>query len=170
MKALDYISRTLFIVLLSTGLMSNAYAQDSKNEKEAKKEAEIKSLIDSQHYVFKAEHAYPLGGRSRALTYDYDLRITKETIVCYLPYYGRAYSAAPGESTGMDFTSKEFEYSVKENKKGGWDIVIKPKDTKAARELNLSAFKNGSANLQINSNDKQSISYSGYITAIESKK
>jgi hypothetical protein len=160
----------LFIVALT--VFSASQAQDSKQDKKAKQEAQIKQIVDSQHYVFKAQTAYPLGARSVQLTSDYDLKITKDEIVSYLPYYGRAYSATPGSSdNGLNFTTKSFEYSSTPTKKDdGWEIVIKPKDTKQAREMLLTAFKNGSANLTVNSNDKQTISFSGYIVPIKPKK
>jgi len=146
-------------------------AQNSKKEKKAKKEAEIKNLVDSQNFVFKAQTALPMGRRSVNLNSDYDLRVTKEEVVSYLPYYGRAYSTTPGSSNGLDFTSKDFEYTMKETKKNdGWDIVVKPKDTQLAREMLLTVFKNGSASLQVTSNDKQNISFSGYVTANKPKK
>jgi hypothetical protein len=112
-----------------------------------------------------------MGGRSRQLTSDYDLKITKEEVVSYLPYFGRAYSSTPGAPGGLEFTSKDFDYTIKENKKdNGWDIMIKPKDTQQARELYLTAFKNGSANLQVSSNDKQNISFTGYLAPNKTKK
>jgi hypothetical protein len=171
MYAFKTIGRFLMIMLVSTVSIHTAVAQNSKKDKQAKKEAEIKSLIDSQKYVFKAQTVFPLGARSRQLTTDYDVTVSKEAVVSYLPYFGRAYSATPGSSSGgIDFTSKQFEYSVSETKKGDWEIVIKPKDTKVARELNLSVFKNGSATLQVNSDDKQNISYSGNIVPLPKKK
>ncbi len=171
MKALNNIRSCFLLLLLPTLFSTVTYGQDSKKDKEAKKAAEIANLVDSQNYVFKAQMVFPMGGRSRSLTTtDYDLRVSKESVVSYLPYFGRAYSATPGASGGIDFTSKDFEYTVTPTKKGAWDIVIKPKDTQVARELRLTVQKNGSANLQVNSNDKQSISYSGYLAAIPAKK
>ena len=171
MKSFSKLGLTLLLVAISTGWTINSFCQDSKEEKRAKEEAVIKNLIDSQNFVFKAQTALPMGARSRQLTSDYDLVITKETVISYLPYFGRAYSSTPGAPGGLEFTSKDFDYTIKENKKdNGWDIVIKPKDTQQARELFLTAFKNGSANLQVSSNDKQNISFTGYITANKTKK
>jgi len=171
MTTLARFVNTVMLMAIGLGWATVSNAQNSKKEKAARQEQEIKNLIDSQKYVFKAQMVYPLGGRSRNLTSDYDLRVTKESVVSYLPYFGRAYSATPGSSSGgIEFTSKEFEYAVTAGKKGEWEILIKPKDTQVARELRLTAYKNGTANLQVNSNDKQSISYSGYIAAIKAKK
>jgi len=159
----------LFIVALAFNV---SYAQDSKQDKKAKQEAQIKQIVDSQHYVFRAQTAYPLGRPSVQLTSDYELKITKDEVVSYLPYYGRAYSATPGSTdNGLNFTTKNFEYKSTPTKKDdGWEIVIKPKDTQQAREMLLTAYKNGSANLTVNSNDKQTISFSGYIVPIKTKK
>jgi len=168
------VKRIAIYLTLLMGIMSKAnfiLAQDSKKEKKAKKEAQIKNLVDSQNFVFKAQTALAMGRRIINLSTDYDLKVTREEVVSYLPYYGRAYSTTPGSSNGLDFTSKEFEYTIKETKKNdGWDIVIKPKDTQLARELLLTVFKSGTANLQVSSNDKQNISFSGYVTANKPKK
>ena len=172
MKPLHQTMKTPFLLAVAFCLCTVAFAQNSKAEKKAKQEAQIKQAIDSQNYVFKAQMAMPVGGRSRQLTSDYDLKITKDAVVSYLPYFGRAYSATPGSTdNGLDFTSKDFEYSISPNKKDdGWDIVIKPKDSKQAREILLTAFKSGTASLTVTSNDKQNISFSGYITPNTSKK
>jgi hypothetical protein len=171
MKPFFKIPIAILLLAISTCWISSSFGQDSKEEKRAKEEAEIKSLIDSQNFVFKAQTALPMGGRSRQLTSDYDLKITKEEVVSYLPYFGRAYSSTPGAPGGLEFTSKDFDYTIKENKKdNGWDIMIKPKDTQQARELYLTAFKNGSANLQVSSNDKQNISFTGYLAPNKTKK
>src|SRR4030081_3269854 len=107
MKAIQKTGK-IFLFLALAGTIHICRAQDPKKEKEAKKEAYIKKLIDSQNFVFKAQTVLPLGGRSRQLTTDYDVKVTKGTVVSYLPYFGRAYSATPGSTGGIDFTSKDF--------------------------------------------------------------
>ena len=169
MKALKNMSKLFCSLVIAALLLNTSEAQNSGKKKSANKETLIKHLLDSQNFVFKAQTVLPLGGRSRQLTSDYDLRVSKESVVSYLPFFGRAYSATPGATGGIEFNSKDFEYNVKENKKDGWDVVIKPKDTHDVRELFLTAFKNGRADLMVTSNDKQNISYTGYITENKQK-
>jgi hypothetical protein len=71
---------------------------------------------------------------------------------------------------GIHFTSTNFEYKVTERKKGGWDIVIKPKDVQAVQEFNFSIFDSGSASLQVNSTNRQPISFNGYVSEKKKKK
>ena len=137
-KALDMKTLIkLFVVFLvvSCGL-NMANAQNLKKDRQAAKEASIKKMVDEMHYVFEANYVNPSRGDGRSLTSDYDLRVSKDKIVAYLPYFGRAYvSPSDLKGGGIDFTITNFEYSVTEGKKGGWDVVIKPKDK------NISDFK-----------------------------
>ena len=158
MKA--YIKNILINTLLisNTALVSlnTTYAQD--------KESAVKNLVESQNFVFKAQTVQPTNGRTRQLTSEYDLKVLKDSIIAYLPYFGRAYSPPVNPSEGgIQFTSTEFEYKKTNRKKGGWDIQIKPKDARDVRQLDLSVFKNGSATLGVNSNNRQSISFNGYV-------
>ncbi|MHA4806557.1 DUF4251 domain-containing protein [Flavitalea flava] len=159
------------LCILAVCLFYIVPAQSTKQDKQAAKETAIKNLVDSQSYVFKAQSAMPMSGRTRQLTSDYDLKVTKSSIICYLPYFGRAYSA-PIDPTqgGIQFTSKDFDYTVTARKKGGWDVQIKPKDKRDVQQLSLSISQDGYASLQVTSTNRQMISFNGYITAIKQKK
>lgn len=156
----------LMIVLLFHN--NNLIAQNSKQEK---KQAAIKALIDSQNYVFKAQSVLPMSGPTRQLNYDYDMKVSKDTINAYLPYFGRAYTA-PMDPTqgGIQFISKDFEYTATPGKKQGWDIVIKPKDVQDVQLMSLSVSSDGYATLQVTSNSKQPISFNGVIMERKAKK
>lgn len=136
-------------------------AQNKKDKKE-----QIKRIIEAQDYVFKAQSALPTGGATRQLTGDYDLRISKDTILSDLPYFGRAFTAPLNPSEGpLRFTSTEFQYSVANRKKGGWNVTITPKDVQDPRQLNMSIFDNGTASVVVTSYNRQPISFNGYVTA-----
>lgn len=124
---------------------------------------EVKKILESQNYVFKANMAYPERGKSRDLTPEYDLTITPKSIISYLPYFGRAYAAPmPSSEGGIKFTSADFEYSTSKKKKS-LEITIKLKDVSDVRELYLSIYDNGNANLRVVSTNREGISFSGYI-------
>jgi hypothetical protein len=130
------------------------------------KKAEIKNVVEAKSYVFVPQTALPSGGRSRQLTGDFDLRVSKDTIISNLPYFGRAYIPPANPSEGpLYFTSTQFEYTVTNNKKGGWDIVITPKDLHDQRQIALSIFDNGRASATVTSNNRQPIAFNGYIAA-----
>jgi len=124
----------------------------------------VVKAVEAKSYIFKAQTASPQRGGSRQLTSEYDFVVKPDTLVSYLPYYGRSFSA-PVNTTdaALQFTSLKYDYSVKNKKKNRWDITIKPKDISRIRDLNLTVFDNGRASLRVNSNDRESITFDGYL-------
>lgn len=157
--------------LLALLALCSRPARTNAQDKTSAKETTIKNMVDSQNYVFVAQTALPLSGRTRQLTSDYDLRVTKSSIVSYLPYFGRAYQA-PLDPTkgGLDFTSKDFDYSVIPGKKSGWTVQIKPKDNSDVQQMTLSISSGGYGTLQVVSTNRQPISFNGYIRTPKAKK
>jgi hypothetical protein len=144
-------------------------AQVSKQQKDSINEAKVKSWVESQHFQFIARFALPMGRASKSLTSEYSLSVKKEQVVAALPYYGQAYSANIGQGGGgIEFTSSVFDYATASEKKGGWDISIKPKDVKEdVYSLYLHISSTGIASLQVSSNNRQSISFSGFIKSLK---
>jgi hypothetical protein len=156
-----FIFATAVFLLLTT---DNISAQNSKKDKQAEQEAIIKDLIASQRYIFKAQTVMPSAGRVRNLSSGYDVKVSKDTVIAYLPYFGRAYSA-PINTTdgGIKFTSTNFTYKLTERKKGGWDIEIQPKDASDVQRLNFSVSSNGYTTLQVINTNRQPISFYGSV-------
>jgi hypothetical protein len=94
------------------------------------------------------------------------VRLSADTVVTDLPYFGRAFVAPMNPSEGgIHFTSTQFTYTIDERKKGGWDITILPKDAKDVRQMFLTVSREGYATLRVSSNNRQNIGFSGYITS-----
>ncbi len=149
-------------------LFAAASCSSPKNTTEKKPTSSIDEAIQARNYRFKARTAVPTGGRTRQLTSDFDLDIGKDTIISYLPYFGRAYTAQiGGRENGLQFTSTDFEYDDQVSKKGLHEIRIKPKDARDVQSLLLSVSKNGFGTLQVTSTNRQPISFSGVVEANE---
>jgi hypothetical protein len=157
-KLIKKTSIILTLVMLSVNF-SNAQEEAKDSQKLA-----VERLIESKNFTFIAQTATPMGGRFINLNSVYDLKITADTLNSDLPYFGRAFVAPmnPTESA-LRFTSTEFNYDIKERKKGGWDITIRPKDAKDVRQMYMTISENGYATLQVTSNNRQPISFNGVI-------
>lgn len=165
MKTTPVILKFGFIMLLLLASAEYCLAQGSKKERDSIQAAKISALVAEQRYVFTAQSASPAKGGMIQLTSGYTLNVKKDTVASELPYYGRAYQAGYGSNDGgIKFTSVEFDYKSETRKKGGWNISIKPKDANNFRELMLTVFSDGSATLNVNCNDRQPISFRGYIS------
>lgn len=160
-------------IMLSAG--DTALGQSTRAEKKAAKAAEIKNLILSKKYTFKANFAYPLTGTSIPLTSNYDVKLSNDSLNIYLPYYGRAF-VAPMDPTkgGIMLETTRFTYKAEQNKKGGWDISIDildnyPAGASDVRQLRLNISPDGYANLRVICLNRQPISFNGSITIPDKK-
>jgi hypothetical protein len=146
-------------------------AQDSAvNLKKSTTANAITSLVESKHFVFVPETVSPIGAASRSLNGEYDLVIAGDTLISTLPYFGRAYSAPANPSEGpLRFTTTNFDYKTNPRRRGGWDIQIKPKGVNV-QQMNLFIYENGFASVQVTSNNRQPISFSGHIEEIKKRK
>jgi len=159
-NAIVNIQKMLFVVLLTGFSSFNLGAQD--------KTVLIKTLVDSAQFTFHAQTAMPSSGPAKQLNSEYDVRLSKNAFVSSLPYFGRAYSAPYGSGDGgFNFTSKDFAYSSTPRKKGGWEITIKPKDVADVREFLLTVSESGYGTLQVMSNNRRPISFTGYVTELK---
>lgn len=136
---------------------------------EPKTGTDIAALIDNKRFEFVAESANPMRGRTIFLNANYSVIFAGDSLNSFLPYYGRAYQATidPSEA-GIKFTSTDYEYQVKEKRKG-WDLIVKPNDVTQPPMFTISVSKEGSATLRAVLVDRQSISYSGYIRKLTDK-
>ncbi|MDQ7948766.1 MAG: DUF4251 domain-containing protein [Pedobacter sp.] len=174
---MNFVKRIGLLALTLVAL--NASAQ-------TKKEVTTK-IVEEKNFIFVATTAMPtntvelsnvmsrMNGGSDAGTISlsgsgYDLKISADSIVSFLPYYGRAYSAAyNNDDSGIKFTSKSFTYTSTKRKKGSWDIEISTKDVKDNVKMNLTVSESGYATLNVSSYNKQSITYNGYLKEVPKK-
>ncbi|MDR0823929.1 MAG: DUF4251 domain-containing protein [Prevotella sp.] len=154
--------RTIITILLLVALGFGCKSGSSLTKEETS--ALMNEKIESSDYTFVAQTAIPMGGKSVNLNYLYSLKVSKDTVSAYLPYYGRAYTAPmPSEDGGIKFTSANFDYTVSEKKKGMRDVTIKTKDTQRRYDLILSIGDSGYATLSVNESNRQPITFYGKI-------
>ena len=147
----------------------------------------INSLVSSDEFTFHAEKANPMNfdvinvvnsmpNAPQLRTFqisgeNYGIEIKKGVMEVTLPYFGRTFNASYGATdTSYRFTSKDYAVTKSQSKKGNWVYKIKPNDVKNVSDINIEIFKNGKALTSVRSNDRQPISYDGYISKNEETK
>ena len=161
MKAVQILTKAFSIFLFLLMVNDKTMAQDADKGQQA---SAMQKKLDTRQFVFVAQTVIPQRGSLRQLTSTYDLKVSNDSLVCNLPYFGRAYTAPIDPSSGgFNFVSTSFDYTVKPRKKSGWDVLIKPTDKKDVQQMLLNVFANGSASLQVISNSRQPISFNGNV-------
>lgn len=164
----------MIFCLLLAGTSSFAQAPntaDDKKAKEATKQVSIQKMIASRLYSFSAESALPINDGSIPLTYGYYLRVQRDTLIAYLPYFGDAYEI-PMDLTadnGIDFTSTKFTYNAVQNIHG-YEITIVPQDVKDVKKMYLDISPDGYASLRISNLSRSGINFNGSIEQLSAIK
>ena len=156
--------KKIFFLSLASLLMLSCKTTQSGNGEGTN----ILEKVDAKEYVFNATMALPSGHKSVPLSYGYSLKVSGDTVHCYLPYYGRAYVApmTPDES-GIKFNTTDAKYSVKE-KKSSREIKIVASNAKGRSiTLNLDIQASGQASLRVNDPDLSVISYFGNVETLK---
>lgn len=147
-----HLFKTLLTIVLSVGLLVSASAQKTKSDKKAIVAAEIKQLIGSKKYFFKAEYFVGPEGIERNIErYGNYLMINQDTLTAYLPDL-------------PVLKSTEFKYDFKGDKKGNYLIHIN-NDTQGNYRMTLSIMSNGYANLFIQPILGNNTRFTGIITS-----
>lgn len=174
---------SIICILAFLLLFENCSSQSSNMDVQA-----VTALINSQDFSFHAQRANPtnydviniansLPNAPATRIFDltgsnYSIDIKPNSLEVALPYFGRVFNPTYGNTTqnSYRFTSKDFTINKSQNKKGAWIVRIKTNDVKAVDEIIIEVSKSGQALTSIRSNDRQPISYDGYITKNEEQK
>ena len=145
------------LVLFYVAVVATTSAQQNDPEK-------LQEAVDTKTFVFEGRQASGVRGRMIQLDPGYTLDVSPERVIGNLPFFGRSYQGMPGSTDiGLSFEFSEFDYSVKPRKKGGWDITIDPRTPNDVRSVFLTIQASGNASLRIISNNKDAMSYNGFI-------
>lgn len=165
MKKAVYVWSALLVFFLAG---PSLWAQ-SKQEKKAQREKEVKEWIDGKRFTIEVDRALPLRGRSVHLTSPYSLEVRGDSVLSYLPYFGRAYSLPYGGGNGMRFEEPMTDYAVTYDKKGKTILLFDTKTDDDKYTFYIEIYPNGSATIQVTPVNRQSISYYGELTGPEEK-
>lgn len=155
------------LILISGGQILSAQSKKEKNEQKAK---DIKEMVEEQRFTIDVDRALPMSGSSINLTSPYSLEMRGDSVISYLPYYGRAYSLPYGGGDGMRFTKTVNDYRCAFNKKGTAEIKFTARTDDDTYRFDIRVYPNGSSSIQVLPTNKQTISYDGEINPKEDKK
>ncbi len=149
---MENLSKLFFVSALVFWGLNTAKAQSSLKDDRAMKAIEVKDLVKNKDIVFEATRTK---GEMPLKYHKYDVAVSKDTLVAYLPK----------KSGGVEkFDCTSFAYNAMRGKNGGWDIVIKPNTNMSdVKQLKLDVTREGHASLHVIRNNGGPLSLDGYI-------
>ena len=174
MNKIFIVAAGIFLLGLNTSCSTQTYLDKDT----------VSQVISNQEFTFMAQKANPLDtsvnnvmnsmpgmtNRILNLDYGYTVKVEKDKLTVNLPYFGRSYTPSYNSTNiGFNFESKDFSIYKAEGKKKSQLLTFNIKDQNTFKKFYLEIFENGRAYLSIDSNDRQPISYDGFIMKNEVK-
>lgn len=149
----------LFVVAFMAACASTPAAVKDRERQELA--SNIKKGVDDRNFKIDVNFVTPVRFPAMHIDGGYELRVHGDSIYSYLPFFGRVYVAPYGrEDQGLHFADTLSDYTVR-RKKDQFIIrmtVRRPADTHV---YNLVVFDNGNASVDVTSQQRERISYSG---------
>jgi hypothetical protein len=159
----------LFVLILcGTQLITAQDKEDKKAAKEAKHQQEYeatKTLVESGAFIFNAEWVTTQKGRRINIQGDGNtVSIVKKQCEAYLPFFGTAHVGKIGGNGGFEVDGPAENYKVEYNDaKQRIKITFEADGESERMGFVLSIGRKGGANLNVNSNIRDSNRYDGKI-------
>ena len=120
---------------------------------------------DTANWIFSPTTVLPQFGTSRPVTGSYSVTYFKNKVSVYLPYFGKAYAGADiySGNSPLDFTSVNYTMEKQPAKKGGWTIILVPKDYSEVESMRFTFYDNGNATLDVTMRSRSPISFYGNV-------
>ena len=149
-----------YLLLLAASVMMAACVTLTPEEKAQLAKA-VNIALDERHYTIDIQTMTPNRGATKNVASNWSLEVKGDTLISYLPYMGRAYNIPYGGGKGLNFTAPIKNYHESKGKKDERRIVIEVDNENDTHTYSLVVFDNGRADLDVQSREREFISYSG---------
>jgi len=158
------LSKLCLVFALALWGLNTGKAQQSLSDDQARKTAEVQQFINNANYTFVLNVDNPQKPAGVALKPRYRVKVSKDSVIAFLPNAGTASAASVDTLDNMRFTWTNFNYATSKTS-GGWNIVIDPgaKRASAINQLTLYVTTSGHATLKLYGSSRNPRIYDGYL-------
>lgn len=154
----------MFIVVISAAiLLSGCASSEEKAAQMAELSANVTNALNNRDYKIAVDRMYPMRGGSRHVSFGYSVEVRNDTLISYLPYFGRAYNVPYGGGKGLNYTAPIESYQEFMKRNGQRHIEIGVSNEEDTYFYTISVFENGNSMVDVRSRQRERISYSGNI-------
>jgi hypothetical protein len=155
---------SVLILLMVTNNLQYCSSPSSAQTGSSTSTADIQQAVETKTLKVKVSRATSNKGRMVTLTSAYSINLTPTAFTCDLPYFGQAFGGSGyGGSGPVQFTSSDFSVETTAAKKGGWDMMIKPKDQQDVRSAALYVSESGMVTINFTFQNRTPMTYSGEV-------
>ena len=160
MKRVFYLSVLISLVVIS---WSGCATSEEKAAQMAELSANVTNALNNRDYKISIDRMYPMRGSSRHVSFGYSVEVKNDTLVSYLPYFGRAYNVPYGGGKGLNFSAPIGSYQEFMIRNGLRRIEICVTNDEDTYLYTIEVFDNGSSSVDVRARQRERISYSGNV-------
>ena len=153
------------IVLASLAVMTlgGCATSEERAARAAEQAAKVKTALTARNYKIAIERMNPMRGRSKSVSYGYSVEVRNDSLITYLPYFGRAYQVPYGGGKGLNFSERIGSYQESLMKNGKHHIEIGVTNEEDTYLYTIEVFDNGSSTIDVRCRQREPISYLGNV-------
>lgn len=144
-------------------LWSNCATSEEKAAQMAELSANVTNALNNRDYKIAIDRMYPMRGSSRHVSFGYSVEVRNDTLISYLPYFGRAYNVPYGGGKGLNFSAPIGSYQEFMKRNGQRHIEIGVANDEDTYFYTIDVFDNGGSSVDVRARQRERISYSGNV-------
>ena len=151
----------LLAVALAFG--SCAALRETTQERHAREVREAQMVLENLQagdFTIDITRMFPLRGSSRSVT-GHSVTVKDGVLYSGLPFFGQAWRVPYGGGHALNFQAPIRNYSLASHPKGGYVVTLYVKTDEDAPVYQFRIFENGSTSLDVQSGNRDRISFSG---------
>lgn len=147
-----------FVLLFSTNQLQAQAVQKEQNAYE--------QILKEQDFTFTAQAYATASSGKKQMTDPYSFKVSLDSIVGVLPYYGQSYTAQINLTDGsINFSILKYKYEMIEKKKGRYQVSIKPEDKNTTiKSFYMTIFTDGTGQVDVLSRNREPMTFYGSIS------
>ena len=149
------------LVLSGCGIL-NSETREERAQREAREAQMVNENLKAGDFRIDIDRMYPLRGGSQHVS-NYSLSLKDGVLNSHLPFIGQAWRVPYGGGHALNFTAEIGSYDVVRTRDGGYEVRIYVKTDEDQHVYTLTVFDNGRASLDVQSQNRERISFSGLM-------
>ena len=133
-----------------------------KTAREAREAQQVRESVETGNFTIDIDRMYPLRGTSKIVS-SYSVTVKDNVLISHLPFVGQAWRVPYGGGHALNFDAPILNYTVSQARKDGYEIRIYVKTDEDEHLYLLTVFENGRASLDVQSGNRDRISYTGQM-------
>lgn len=152
----------LAALLLAGGCGVLRETREERQAREAQEAQMVYDAVTAGHFTIDINHMYPLRGMGRAVS-SYSVKVEDGILHSYLPYFGEVWRVPYGGGHGLHFDAEIGHYSVARAGDDSYEVRLYVETDEDEHLYLFRIFGNGRTSLDVQSRNRQRISYSGIM-------